>query len=72
MLLKIFTPQLLLLFHNITKRNELLIHETRINLKHIMLSDRVKKMLLLDFMYVAFYKEQDHRNRKQTGHGGKD
>lgn len=30
-----------------------------------MLSDRVKKKLLLDSMYVAFYKKQDHRDRKQ-------
>lgn len=32
-----------------------------------MLSDRVKKMLLLGSMYVAFYKKQDHRDRKQIG-----
>lgn len=56
--MKIFIPLLLLLFQNITKRNELLIHETRINLKHIMLRDRLKKMLLLDSMYVAFYKSK--------------
>lgn len=40
MLLKIFSPLFLPLFQNVIKRNELLIHETRINLKYFTLSDR--------------------------------